>query len=619
MLFAFTAINAGADVVARPTTNQTSRASIARMPSISAQSAQLSQQQTQPVQTETTTQTATTNSEQAQPTELEPDVIENKSAQFGTVLTKSSTSNSDTAGDELAAQVRTQRAALDAAAAMSDTTTSSHAACDTGLRECMTEKCGNNFIKCASDTDTLFGTKLDSCRRNLKCNANEFKLFSAEIKADRATAIKLKSFNDIIDCGQRYDTCIVGQCGSTYSKCLGKSAGDLAISKCASIEKDCAAMDSGLAARTMDVFATLRQTAEKQISADEKKLYAMRDQMKSVCSRLGAMFDERSLDCVYTINFYAGGDSTLYASKKAYAGSTFDCSPNWFGIDITTFRENAYRLTREQSAASSAMLGSGVGMAVGSITSGAIDRAIERHDADVELNEAKCSQQDGMKWNKLLNKCVKDNSTERAEKKSERTQAREERRAERAASGDTMTETAGGEASSDTAPQAAHEQTSSKNKSGRGVLSSATSIIPQAAQILDKDKLPNQKTPETPADTTPLDELLKDPQKFISGKNLSVELSDNDIQQIKNFVTVFKRYYNDAYLYDNTNADNSAKLKIYIASETMKIISNENHAEFCAITIHNEVCGNNTKCHIEPFDIDRQGTRIHGCRQKFDR
>ena len=437
MLFAFTAINAGADVVARPTTNQTSRASIARMPSISAQSAQLSQQ-TQTVQTETTPQPATVTVEPTTQTAApEPVVIENKSSQFNAVLDTALITKSDAAAGELAAQIRAQRAALDAAATTPDTTTSSHATCDTGLRECMTEKCGNNFIKCASDTDTLFGTKLDSCRRNLNCNANEFKLFSAEIKADRDTAIKLKSFNDIIDCGQRYDTCIIQQCGSTYSKCLGKSAGDLAISKCASIEKDCAAMDSGLAARTMDVFATLRQTAEKQIATDEKKLYAMRDQMKSVCTRLGAMFDERSLDCVYTVNFYAGGDSTLYASKKAYAGSTFDCSPNWFGVDITTFRENAYRLTREQSAASSAMLGSGVGMAVGSITSGAIDRAIERHDADVELNEAKCSQQDGMKWNKLLNQCIKDNSTERAEKKAERTQAREELRAERTAAKNT--------------------------------------------------------------------------------------------------------------------------------------------------------------------------------------
>lgn len=434
IICAFAIINAvSADVVARPTvTNKNSRASIARMPSISAQSTQLSQQN-EPAQVEIPTQSETTELVVQPSTEPKPEpiIVENKSSQFDTTLDKAMTSNSDAAGSELAEQVRAQRAALDAAQKTTGTSSSGHLACDTGLRECMTEKCGTNFIKCASDTDTIFGTKLDACHRNLKCNANEFKLFSAEIKADRDTAIKLKSFNEIIDCGKRYDSCILTECGTTYSKCLGKSAGDLAISKCDTIAKACAAMDGGLAARTTTVFATLRQTAEVQIAADEKKLYAMRDQMKSVCTRLGAMFDERSLDCVYTVNFYAGGDSTLYASKKAYAGSEFNCTPNWFGIDITTFRENAYRETRAQTAASSAMLGSGLGMAAGTITSRAIDRAIERHNADIELGEAECSQQPDMKWNKLINKCVPDKSVENAERKAEREQKREERRAER--------------------------------------------------------------------------------------------------------------------------------------------------------------------------------------------
>ena len=383
MLFALVALPANAAVVERQSANVASRASISRMPTIAKTVAN-----TQTVTNEDTD--SQTTKEIAEPATVEPEpiIIENKSNQFDTSLNNALTTNIDESANDLAAQVRAQRAALDAAsnasanASIRSSSTAAKNACDMGLRNCMTEKCGNNFAKCASDTDTLFGTKLDACRNNLKCSANEFKLFSAEIKSDRALNIKLKAFNDIITCGQDYDTCIIEQCGTSYSKCLGKSAGDTAISKCVSIANRCNAMDNGLANRTMNVFATLRQTAEKQISSDEKKLYALRDQMKSVCSRMGAMFDERSLDCVYTVNFYAGDDSTLYSSKKAYAGSTFSCTPNWFGIDVTTFKENAYRLTRAQSSASSAMLGSGVGMAVGSITSGAIDRAIERHNAE---------------------------------------------------------------------------------------------------------------------------------------------------------------------------------------------------------------------------------------------
>ena len=76
-----------------------------------------------------------------------------------------------------------------------------------------------------------------------------------------------------------------------------------------------------------------------QVYIDEERLADLMDQMRTQCEAMGALFDERSLDCVFTVEFYAGDDSTLYASKKAYAGSTFSCTPDWFGIDITTFMQ----------------------------------------------------------------------------------------------------------------------------------------------------------------------------------------------------------------------------------------------------------------------------------------
>ena len=154
----------------------------------------------------------------------------------------------------------------------------------------------------------------------------------------------------------------------------------------------------------MSVFGGLRTDAEKTVAQNEKRLYELRDLMRDTCTRLGAMFDDRTLDCVYSIEFYAGEDNTLYASKKAYAGSTFSCTPNWFGIDITTFMENAQRTTRAQTAASSAMLGSGLGIGVGAVTSGAIDRAVDRKKADDELHEALCNKTGGT-WRKTLKSC----------------------------------------------------------------------------------------------------------------------------------------------------------------------------------------------------------------------
>ena len=367
----------------------------------------------------TTTTTTTTTSSSSQQTQKKEEFVadtskvENKASQFSTTLSSQSSSELDSSATTLAELVRIQRAALDAADTVSaakvmatDLSGTGENACDSMLRECMIQKCGSNFGKCVADTDTTFFDKMDTCRRTTNCTGHEYQLLSAEIKADRDLNAKLAVYNATIDCGNNYDTCIIAQCGATYSKCIGKSAGDEAIRKCENIAKSCVEYDSGLAMRTMSVFGEVRQGAERQIATDERRLYDLREQMRSVCTRLGAMFDERSLDCVYTVNFYANGDSTLYASKKAYAGSTFDCTQNWFGIDITTFRENAFRATRAQTAASSAMLGSGLGQAVGALTSGAIDRAIDRYKAEKDYDAAlkECMEEGDMTEEECLAK-----------------------------------------------------------------------------------------------------------------------------------------------------------------------------------------------------------------------
>lgn len=388
------------------TTRTAPRVSIAsRMPTMSANITSSAN-----ANNNTTTSDTTTNNDTTAPSEPEKSdtadtttddvVITDKSAQFASAVSSSGTTASNNSADtELAEQIRRQRAALDAAdttntanASATKSSVSGQNACDATLRACMQNKCGNDFTKCSGDTDTTWGTKMDTCRRDTECTGNEYKLFATEIKADRDLNALLASYNKILDCGNRYNKCITNQCGNTYSKCLGKSAGDNAISACASIADECRAADSGLASRTMGAFATLRQGAEVQIQSDEKRLYALRDQMATVCKRLGAMFDERSLDCVYTVNFWAGDSDVPYASKKAYAGATFDCDQNWFGIDITTFKENAYRLTRSQKSATAGMLGAGVGVATGAITSGAIGRAIDTQKAKNALKDAEKEQ-----------------------------------------------------------------------------------------------------------------------------------------------------------------------------------------------------------------------------------
>ncbi len=376
-----------ATVSARPTT--ATRTNITgRMPTMTAPSTS-----TSGTTSSSTSESTTTN--ESDDTSDDDYEIENKSSQFDSVLSTASTNQTtDASTNSLAQMIQAQRDALDAQNAITTATASiasGQNACDIGLRQCMAQKCGQNFYDCRGDTDTTWGNKMDACRNDIDatCTGEEYRLFAAEIKADRDMNARLASYNAVIDCGNQYNDCIITECGTTFSKCLGKSAGDAAIAKCEKIANNCVQQDSGLASRVMSVFGALRQDAEVQVQRDEQRLYDLRDQMREQCRLLGATLDERSLDCVFTVEFYAGDDSTLYASKKAYAGGVFDCTPNWFGIDITTFMENAYRLTRSQTSASASLLGSGVGVAAGAIASGAIDRAIDRQQAENALKDAK--------------------------------------------------------------------------------------------------------------------------------------------------------------------------------------------------------------------------------------
>lgn len=334
--------------------------------------------------------------------EPEPVIIENKTNQFNDVLSESGASSRDATVSNMAELIKKQRAAFEAQENAEFAQQEQQKAlatgknvCDSGLRKCMSETCGANFTKCTLDGDTMFGEKLNKCRRETTCTGEEFRLFTTEIKADRDFNVQMASYTSVIECGNSYNSCIQTECGATFNKCLGKTAADKAIKKCSAIAKNCAEQDSGLASRMGTVIGKLRENAEKDVKTDEARLYELRDLMRKQCEHLGAMFDERSFDCVYTINFFAGtNQSSPLASRKAYAGSSFVCNQEWFGINATTFKENAYRETRSQTAASSAMLGSGLGTAAGLITSGAIGRALETQAAKKDYKK-ECKSQGG--------------------------------------------------------------------------------------------------------------------------------------------------------------------------------------------------------------------------------
>lgn len=345
------------------------------------------------IQNATTTQTAVPDEPAVDAAPVDEVVVVDKSAQFQESFDTAFDSETDGAAAARAESIKRQRDEYD----RQDRATSAAARqgtsrCDTDLRTCMTEKCGKDFSQCAGDGDTDWGIKMDACRTNAQCTGHEYQLLSAEIKADRDANATLANYQATVDCGNQYNSCLVAECGATFRNCWGKVAGDAAIAKCGQKYKSCLTTDNGLAARAGEVLSTLRVDAEKQVQADEKRLYALRDEMAQACARLGAMFDERSLVCVYTVNFFANNSSTPYASKKLYAGGTFNCDQNWFGVNVTTFKENALRETETQRAVISGVMGSGLGMAAGMASSGMFNRAIDRQKAEKAVEKEKAAQ-----------------------------------------------------------------------------------------------------------------------------------------------------------------------------------------------------------------------------------
>ncbi len=334
-----------------------------------------------------------------------PIIVDNKTSMFEDIMSDLGALESDMSNDERAAAIRRQRALLDTPSQESTAGVNMGraGACDTNLRKCMMEKCGNDFTNCANDSTTIWGQKIELCRAKTECTADDYALIAPEILADRDMNVRMQHYNSVINCGNRYNNCIFTQCGTTLNKCLAKKDGDNAISKCASIANECKSMDNGLASRVMGVFGDLRKIATAQVQKDEARLYELRDLMRNQCNRFGAMFDERTLDCVYTVNFFAGEDRTLMASKKLYSGDTFQCNANWFGIDITTYIENAQRLTRSQKSASAAAFGAGAGTAAGLASSGAIGRALKTQRAEKAVDAAACEKAGG-EW--IGRKCI---------------------------------------------------------------------------------------------------------------------------------------------------------------------------------------------------------------------
>ena len=297
--------------------------------------------------------------------------------------------------------------------------------CDEAMRVCMEQQCGEDFTRCATDSDAIWGIKIESCARGANCSARETALFSVEIKADRDLNATVVGFRDANQCGEDYNLCIMEHCsqqfsvtdrfsrsnrsirigGTPYVNCLSRQAGEAAVQACRHIADRCRAADSGLQARTLEALGIMRVAMEREAMEAERRLYTMRGQMEAGCRNIGGMFDQRSFECLFNLTMRASGDwDGVVASRTVNAGTEFMCTPEWFGVDLTMYLENIARAEREARGAQAATTGAMYGMATALVASGAINRAMDRRSAGRDQCEA-----EGRRWVAWRNACVDPN------------------------------------------------------------------------------------------------------------------------------------------------------------------------------------------------------------------
>ena len=283
------------------------------------------------------------------------------------------------------------------------------AACDNGLRVCMSRTCGGDeFAGCALDSDTEWGMKMNTCRRQTECTGDEFAAFAAEIKADRDQFHQMSRFQAIMNCGVEYNNCIRNACNSDpeytncvsrggspaacrqharyYEQCWGRAGEVRGFAHCEAIQARCRGEDSGMEGRAREMIAGMRVNLERNLANWEREIFVLHNRLIETCRATQGTLDDRSLHCVYMaylyIDYQDGEGLRTVGNRRLHGGDRFVCTPEFFNVDLTTHIENAIRLTRSQTGATAALMGAGLGIAGGALASGAIGRAVEQHAAD---------------------------------------------------------------------------------------------------------------------------------------------------------------------------------------------------------------------------------------------
>jgi hypothetical protein len=253
----------------------------------------------------------------------------------------------------------------------------SRSKCETELNTCVIGDCGSDLQKCNDDTDAIWSARFQKCRAKTSCTGAEIGVYGDIIKEDIRVDAKISLMNLIISCNNEYSNCLQTQCATTdarsligggavvgFNGCVTQAKINSALNYCKPVYDRCRPYDSGIQARFTNMMATLRVEKEKRIAELQKELDVMLPQMRQLCRDSGASFDERSGNCVFTafLSVEAQGRRYTPASKMVMPGSQYQCTDQWFGVDVTQYLQNAIYSTIQQKSSVAALMGAGLGI-----------------------------------------------------------------------------------------------------------------------------------------------------------------------------------------------------------------------------------------------------------------
>lgn len=295
------------------------------------------------------------------PTNIE--INEDKFTEIYNNALRTSSSTGKTGNSAMSNAVKTALASK-ASESSDDFDYSDLVSCDETWRQCLqgSDVCGTNYILCTTLSPIEFSNRISVCPKKIgDCTVSNATV--KEVINNKDDYMKVSKADSILECGETMSNCIMDICGKGFTKCAKSIS--VAKTNCGYIADECSRVDPALWVRTATALNFAKGQMNAEITKIENRMAEIESELRAECSKNNFAFDSSKMQCIGVVDFNAMG--MVLQSKRMSAGSVGNCSDEFFGLDITTYRQNAANETIKQKTVSNTISGAMLGMGVGSL------------------------------------------------------------------------------------------------------------------------------------------------------------------------------------------------------------------------------------------------------------